>query len=184
MNFYEIVKKRRSIREYKSNPVPREIIERVLDAAVWAPSGMNRQPWYFYVLTGGKRDEFARLCRKIFDEMRDAIMEKYGAERVEISRRFYKNIGGAPVVILAYSDGSEVYDAASVFFACANILLAATNEGLGSLIMGSPATFIKSEVDELVDARDKVFHCAILLGYSDDVPEVYPRRKNRIEWVS
>ncbi len=184
MDFYEIVRKRRSIRRYKSNPVPREIIERILDAAVWAPSGMNRQPWYLYVLTGGKRDEFARLCTKIFDKMKDAIMQKYGAERVEISRRFYKNIGDAPVVILAYSDSSEVYDGASVFLACANILLAATDEGLGSLIMGSPAMFIKSEIDELVDARDKVFHCVILLGYSDDVPKAYPRRENRIEWVS
>ena len=45
MEFYEVVRTRRSIRSYKADPVPEESLRRVLDAARLAPSGSNRQPW-------------------------------------------------------------------------------------------------------------------------------------------
>ncbi|MEM3466786.1 MAG: nitroreductase family protein, partial [Candidatus Jordarchaeales archaeon] len=50
MDFYEVVRTRRSIRSYKPDPVPDEVLKRVLDAARIAPSGSNRQPWRFIVV--------------------------------------------------------------------------------------------------------------------------------------
>src|SRR6267142_1397471 len=52
MNVYEAVKSRRAVREFKDQPVSREVLERVLSAAAWSPSGSNIQPWNIYVLTG------------------------------------------------------------------------------------------------------------------------------------
>ena len=52
MEFDEVVLGRRSIRGYKQEPVPREVIEEVLELAVRAPSSMNTQPWHLYVVTG------------------------------------------------------------------------------------------------------------------------------------
>ena len=52
MDVYEAVTSRRSVRGFKDEPVSREILERVLDAASWAPSGSNIQPWNTYVITG------------------------------------------------------------------------------------------------------------------------------------
>jgi len=52
MDVYEAVKSRRAVRGFKDQPVSREVLERVLSAAAWSPSGSNIQPWNIYVLTG------------------------------------------------------------------------------------------------------------------------------------
>jgi len=52
MEVYEAVTNRRAVRGFKDQPVPREVLERVLSAAAWSPSGSNIQPWNIYVLTG------------------------------------------------------------------------------------------------------------------------------------
>ena len=52
MDFDEVLLSRRSIRGYKQEAVPKEVIEEVLKLAVRAPSSMNTQPWHLYVITG------------------------------------------------------------------------------------------------------------------------------------
>ncbi|MEU1447738.1 nitroreductase [Streptomyces mirabilis] len=52
MDVYEAVTSRRAVRGFTDRPVPREVLQRVLSAAAWAPSGSNLQPWHTYVLTG------------------------------------------------------------------------------------------------------------------------------------
>ncbi|MEU6198667.1 nitroreductase [Streptomyces sp. NPDC047061] len=62
MDVYEAVTSRRAVRGFIDRPVPREVLERVLSGAAWAPSGSNLQPWRVYVLTGralGKLKELA-----------------------------------------------------------------------------------------------------------------------------
>ena len=52
MEFEELVRQRRSIRGYKSDPVPKDVILEIVELAVAAPSSMNTQPWHFHVVTG------------------------------------------------------------------------------------------------------------------------------------
>jgi nitroreductase len=52
MDVYEAVKSRRAVRGFTDRPVSMEVLERVLSAAAWAPSGSNLQPWNIYVVTG------------------------------------------------------------------------------------------------------------------------------------
>jgi nitroreductase len=52
MDVYEAVTTRRAVRGFTDKPVSREVLERVLSAAAWSPSGSNIQPWNIYVLTG------------------------------------------------------------------------------------------------------------------------------------
>ena len=52
MEFEELVRTRRSVRGYKEQPVPRAVIEEILEVAIGAPSPMNTQPWHVHVLTG------------------------------------------------------------------------------------------------------------------------------------
>jgi len=58
----DVIKKRRSIRSFKPDPVPEEIVSKMLEAARLAPSGSNRQPWRFQLITD------QALQQKIFDE--------------------------------------------------------------------------------------------------------------------
>ncbi|MEU8381567.1 nitroreductase family protein, partial [Streptosporangium sp. NPDC048865] len=62
MDVYEAVTSRRAVREFTDRPVPREVLERVLTAAAWSPSGSNLQPWRAYVLTGGPLAELKKLA--------------------------------------------------------------------------------------------------------------------------
>jgi nitroreductase len=56
MEFDDVILGRRSIRGYKPDPVPRELIEEIIGLAMRAPSSMNTQPWNFYVITGEPLD--------------------------------------------------------------------------------------------------------------------------------
>ena len=66
MEIIEAIRTRRSIRSYKPEPVPKEVLEELLDVCRWAPSGGNAQPWHFAVLGGTVLDEIrARLAEKV-----------------------------------------------------------------------------------------------------------------------
>src|SRR5262249_58341022 len=52
MDVYEAVTSRRAVRGFKDEPVSREVLERLLSAAAWSPSGSNIHPWNIYVMTG------------------------------------------------------------------------------------------------------------------------------------
>ena len=55
-SFRDMVQERRSVRGYRKDPVPRDVIEEIIEIAGGAPSSMNTQPWYFHVLTGAPLD--------------------------------------------------------------------------------------------------------------------------------
>lgn len=61
MDVYEAVTSRRAVRAFTDRQVPREVLERVLTAAAWAPSASNIQPWRAYVLTGEPLSELKDL---------------------------------------------------------------------------------------------------------------------------
>jgi nitroreductase len=60
VDVYEAVASRRAVRGFTDRQVPREVLERVLSAAAWSPSGSNLQPWRAYVLTGGPLAELKK----------------------------------------------------------------------------------------------------------------------------
>ncbi|MDD4876973.1 MAG: nitroreductase family protein [Dehalococcoidales bacterium] len=66
MDIIEAIRTRRSMRSFKPDPVPRKVLEELLDISRWAPSGGNAQPWYFSVLGGKLLDEIkAKLEVKV-----------------------------------------------------------------------------------------------------------------------
>jgi nitroreductase len=69
MDILEAIRSRRAIRSFKPTPVPKKILEEVLDSSRWAPSGSNTQPWEFAVLGGKVMEEVnAQLLEKIKTE--------------------------------------------------------------------------------------------------------------------
>jgi nitroreductase len=61
MDVYEAVSSRRAVRGFTDQPVPREVLERVLSAA-WSPSGSDLQPWHIYVVTGAPLAQLKKLA--------------------------------------------------------------------------------------------------------------------------
>ncbi|MBI2874665.1 MAG: nitroreductase family protein, partial [Firmicutes bacterium] len=97
MNVLEAIKTRRTIRKYEGREVPREALLRVLEAATWAPSHHDSQPWEFHLLTGEK----IRALSSIFTRIRGAELE--GSDmppaKKEARMEFARTLGGAPLLV-------------------------------------------------------------------------------------
>jgi nitroreductase len=115
MDVFEAVQERRSIRTYQDTPVPREKLEKILEAARLAPSASNIEPWHFIVVTDGEKRQ---------------VLSK---------GRFAKFLAEAPVVIVACGDkkASPDWYAIDVALAVENMVLTATSEGLSTCCVGS-----------------------------------------------
>ena len=64
MNVSDAVRQRRSIRDFRSDPVPRALLAEILDAARWAPSGSNVQAWRLIAVAGAERDAIVDMARR------------------------------------------------------------------------------------------------------------------------
>lgn len=113
----EIIKTRRSVREFTAEPVERSLIEQIISAGIWAPSGLNNQPWRFVVI----RDSSLR-------------------ERLAELTKYAHIVRAAPVLIAVYLDQEKMYDRVKDHQAAGaciqNMLLAAHALGLGAVWLG------------------------------------------------
>ena len=98
MELRDVVRARHSVRDFRPDPVPREVLERIVDAARLAPSSMNAQPWTFYVLTG-RRAPVHRRDRRADDDPPLGVHGVLGPERYEDAVQWYSSLGDAPVLI-------------------------------------------------------------------------------------
>jgi nitroreductase len=138
--FFDVVLGQRAYRELKPDPVPDELILRVLEAATHAPSEENHQPWEFVVVREpATRQEIGRVTQ--------AIWEGFGREyaRGQLTPRFFDAVdrwatGGlaaAPVHVVICGNTERTPESqlpSSIFPAVQNLLLAAVALGLGSLM--------------------------------------------------
>ena len=147
---------RRSVREFEDKDVPDEIIENLLEAGTWAPSGLNNQPWRFAVVKdAGKLEALAKLTH------------------------YSHIIQGAPLCIAVFMDEDASYDRTKDVMAIGacneNILLAAHSLGLGGVWLGEILKR-KDEVRELLDVPESCELMAVLaIGY----PTPKERKSNR-----
>ncbi|MGB1249946.1 MAG: nitroreductase family protein [Candidatus Promineifilaceae bacterium] len=170
---------RRSIRRYENRPIPKPLIEQLLEAAIWAPSAHNRQPWRFAVIT-----QFAtkhKLATAMGNRLRrdleaDSVPETVIAKDVN---RSYSRITEAPVLILVCLSMADmdVYNderrnahewtmaVQSTAMAAQNLLLAAHAQELGACWMCAPLFVPDLVRDTLALSADWHPQALITLGY-------------------
>ena len=142
MDVFEAIKSRKSVRAYDSRPIPNEILLRILEAGRLAPSAGNVQPWHFIVVTDGEKRK--RLAQA----------------------RYARFLAESPVVIVGCGDqkASPRWYMIDVTIALEHIVLAATNEGLGTCWIGS---FSEDEIREMLKIPENFRVVALLaIGYS------------------
>ena len=151
MEFYEVIKTRRSVRSYKADPVPEESLRRVLDAARMAPSGSNRQPWRFIVVKSPeKKRQVAQACGGQTWINQAPVVVVAAGRRVPFSRGGYMG------------EMSFIMDVGIAF---THLILAARAEGLGTCWIGD---FQNKEVKEILGLPDDIDVVAVTpLGYPD-----------------
>ena len=164
---HEILKNRRSIRKYQSRQVPEELLDAVLEAGLYAPTGMNRQN----VVMVAVRD---RETRDQLSRMNAAVM---GSDRDP----FY----GAPCVIVVLGDASDYPVVENGSLVLGNLMNAAYEAGLGSCwIHRAKQTFETEEGKALLRkwglSENLVGIGNCILGYPDETPAPKPRLEGRI----
>ncbi|MGH9113748.1 MAG: nitroreductase family protein [Acidimicrobiales bacterium] len=139
-DLFAVAHRQRACRQFLPNPVPDADIERILAAAVCAPSAENRQPWSFIVvLDPDARGAIADLIERAWREGAAAYERDRLEPRVfaDVESGALSGFATAPVLIVVAADTTAVPTAAlpsSIFPAVQNLLLAATALGYGSAL--------------------------------------------------
>lgn len=194
MEVLRAIRTRRAVRQYRPDLVKKEDIHTVLDAANWAPSGMNRQPWEFVVVTGKKIAEMGASYQKVSEEYTKNwdLSPMRGSLSREEFIRFAGSYGGAPVVIVVLTDTNESpdlrkADLESASAAMENLLLTATALGLGTCWMTGPLRDEKTLRTILAIPPDREIVAVTPLGYpegiSRDQPRLDPALERKVRWV-
>jgi nitroreductase len=196
MDLWDAVKQRRSVRVFKSDPIPKDVIEKIIMAATEAPSSSNMQPWEFVAVAGRERDRLGQILVEAFaKEEKDYDFEgdkgKPFPEKILQRRKaFYKelfqkaeekgldpkkflqegtyNFWGAPVVIFVFTDETmEKRFYFDIGTCVENLLLAAQAEGLGSHLVRLIVKFENKIKEALQLPPGKSLVIGICLGYPD-----------------
>lgn len=188
MELKEAIKNRRSIRKFKDTHIQKEKIEGLLNLAMWAPSGMNRQNWYFVVVEGEVKDKLIEVSKRAFKEFISKSLKEVFKDRktvIKESEKFFYNLGNAPVVICVYKSRTiegELTDIQSVAAAVENLLLLIHEEGLGGCWMTGPV-HLENEINKILGVKSKKLQAIIPLGVPDIIPPTPKRKGGRIEWI-
>jgi len=160
MELLEAIRTRRSIRKYKPNPVPEELLKGILSAARMAPSGINSQPWKLIIVT----DEDTKL-------------------RLVPACNGQKFIAEAPIIIVGCGFPDDAYATIGgymngyvmdVTIALDHLILAAASAGLGTCWIGA---FKEEKVKEALGIPSDVKVVALTpLGYPDETPAKRSRK--------
>jgi nitroreductase len=154
----DAIKNRRSIRRYKKQAVDEKLVKEIIEAGIWAPSGLNNQPWKFVVIRS--------------PEVKDKIAEL---------TRYRKIIKEAPLCIAVFLDTALSYDRTKdiqAIGACIqNMLLAIHALDLGGVWLGEILKNSES-VKELLGVSPALeFMALVALGYADEKHVTAQRKK-------
>jgi len=160
MSILGIIKNRRSVRKFQKKEIPEEIVEKLIEALIWAPSAGNLQ---------------SRKFNFVFNEKikKDLVKAALGQDF----------ISQAPLVVVGCTDdkiafrygerGKDLYSICDVSASIQNMMLLATELGLGTVWIGA---FDKKEVEKILNLPENLKPIAIVpIGYPAEEPSVPPR---------
>jgi nitroreductase len=200
MELFDAIKERKSIRRFKQTPVPYEDITKILDAARWAPSANNTQPWSFVVIKDKTLlKQMAEAVRDMIDRMIPYAENEKQAQRLAAYKgNYYTFFEHAPVVIAVFMEG---YDAGtdkllarmgypaedvrrlrplpglqSVAAAIQNLLLAVHSLGYGSCWMTGPLVAQEAFEKLLGFGKEKSIAALLPVGAPDEDPPSRSRK--------
>jgi nitroreductase len=182
------IAERRAVRSYEARSVPKDIINKIIEAANQAPSAMNSQPWRFVVVEDRKfhkklTEAAIPNSKKRLEPFKDINPERYQAIMKRYDELEDPIYYSAPVIIFVI--GSGQFADLSCPLACENIMLAAYSLGLGScwVLFGSLVTDNEEIKKKLELSGDEKIYGPIITGYAQKFPEPPPKKEPRIKWI-
>jgi nitroreductase len=198
----EAIKNRKSIRAYKQEPIPRDIINIIIEAGNQAPcmpreeKGVLSQPWRFVVVEDQEfKQKLVQTALPIWKGFFENIKETDPANYKK-AMRLYDALDepkdmvyySAPVILFVIGPADDP-NPISCALACENIMLAAYSLGLGSCYVGF-GSMVKgnAEVKQVLELKDNErIYGPILLGYQKDMPETdalrWKKKEPVVKWI-
>lgn len=188
---------RRSIRKFLNTPIADEDIMEIIQSGIKAPSSKNRQPWKYVVIQGNSKAEMIDVFRQGIkrEENQEALLPK-SRQHLAAAKYTTDIIEAAPVVIFIVNTlGSglsedmtpeehiyEICNIQSISASIENMLLTATEKGIGSLWI-CDIYFAYAELCQWLNDDGQLL-AAIAFGYPNESPKERPRRKleDVVEW--
>jgi nitroreductase len=171
LDFFAVARAQRACRAFSTDPVPDALVARVLDAATYAPSAENRQPWEFVVVRdSGLRARIGDLTRRawVTHGREHSETRLTPALFADVDRGATGSISAAPVLVVVAADTTRclpVTVPSSIFPALQNLLLAAGALGLGSALTTITTAFC-AELQAAVGLPTPVVPVAVVpLGF-------------------
>jgi nitroreductase len=185
MELMDVIRNRRAVRDFTDASIDRATMERLIDAAIQAPSAMNLQPWAFTVLLG--REPVEAQAKRAKDWLLASLAQ--GSYEPSIRHMLedpkYELFYHAPalVIILAKTSGNQ--SAEDCCLAGENFMLAARNEGLGSCWIGFARPWLDLPATKMELKIPDQYHVVapIILGHPKTWPESHGRKAAEICWL-
>ena len=176
----ENIMARRSVRAYKEQAVPRELLEQVVECGINAPNAMNAQQWEVRVV------ESKAWIDKATEAYKQSV-KGTPAEKMVAEPSFKNMFRNAPAVIFIGHKPSK-YTAVDCGLMAENMMLAAQSLGLGTVCMASPVMFLTQPAGaeflsslSFSDGYEPLI--CIGIGYADEAPAAKPRNKDVIKYI-
>ena len=185
MELTEVIKNRRAVREYTNAAIDRATVERLIEAAVLAPSAMNLQPWAFAALLGRDRVEaYAKRAKEwLLASLSQTFYDPSIRHMLEDPNFVLFYHSPALVIVLAKSSGTQ--GAEDCCLAAENLMLAARNEGLGTCWIGFARPWLDLPETKAELKLPVQYHVVapIVLGHPKAWPESHGRKPAEILWL-
>ena len=162
---------RRSIRKFLDKPIAGEDLTEILESGIKAPSSKNRQPWKFVVVQGTEKEEMLKAFRRgISREEKESALLPGSRRHIPAAKYTVDIMEEAPEEHIY-----EICNIQSISAAVQNMLLAATDKGIGSLWI-CDIFFAYAELCKWLNTGDQLM-AAVAFGYPNESPKERPRKK-------
>ena len=190
---------RRSIRKFLTTPISEKDMTDIIQSGMKAPSSKNRQPWKYILVQGNAKEEMLKVFRRgIEREENESPLLPDSKQHIAAAKHTVDIMAEAPIIVFVVNSLGknileeltpeehvyEICNIQSISASIQNMLLAATEKGIGSLWI-CDIYFAYAELCEWLDSDGQLI-AAIAFGYPNDFPAERPRKKleDIIEWRS
>ena len=176
---FDVIKNRRSVRAYKDEQIDDEDIEKILEAAIMAPTARGEAPWHFTVVQNKE------LLEEINASVHDILINS-GDELLEAIAESGRNVmHNAPTVVFVSAKSDATNMQADCSAAIENMLLAAEGLDIGSCWLGLVAVYfsVEENLKKLHIPEDYTPLYGVSLGYKVEENEPNPRSDVLVNWL-
>lgn len=172
----ENIMARRSIRQYSSEPVDREVMNKILECGINAPNGQNRQSWEIRVIDNAE----------LMEEIKEAMAQSHPDIPAQSVKGCFRN---APTMVFIARDTTYDFSAYDCGLLAENMMLSAWSLGVGSICLGSPVRYLtdndlcKPYIEKLGFSEGFEFCLCVGFGYALESPDAKPRDMSKVKFI-